>query len=75
MQVMQYVMEDDEITEFTDAQAKLLRDAGLVVPSENIPARLDLTAFVWDDLGLTGEKAILLLRQVAQAAVEPRLTK
>lgn len=75
MQVKQYVIENDKVVEFTDSEARLLKAAGLVVASETIPARLDITAFIWDDLQLEGDKALDLLRQVATAAAPEQLTR
>jgi hypothetical protein len=63
-----YVIENDVVVNFTDNEGCLLIRAGLVVLSPTIPARLDVTAFVWDDLGLEGDRAIMLLRRVADAA-------
>lgn len=75
MQVQQYVTDVDGIVQFSDNEARLLVKAGLVTQSQTIPARLDITTFVWDDLDLDHDKAIELLRQVAKAAAPEALTR
>ncbi len=47
--------------ELSRDEAERLEHAGLLIQSENDPNGYDVTALVWDDLGLDGDKAVRLL--------------
>ena len=56
-----FVVENLEVYEMTTIEAWKLEDLGFLCKGESAnPDERELTALVWDDLGLTGDRAFAL---------------
>lgn len=57
-----YVMENDEVYEMTTLEARRLEEMGFIFFSDESgdERRAEIPAFVWDDLGIDGDRVFLL---------------